>query len=69
MDKKIELRSGIRSVNNAHQCEDQGWKYRETYSAYRIGCTFDPLRYHGIPAMKENAISNLILCALKLNGF
>lgn len=69
MDKKTELRSGIRSVNNTHQCEDQGWKYRETYSTYRTGCTFDPLRYHDIPVMKENAISNLILCALELSEF
>lgn len=69
MDKKTELRSGIRSVNNTHQCEDQGWKYRETYSTYRTGCTFGPLHYHDIPVMKENAISNLILCALELSEF
>lgn len=52
---------------NTHQCEDQGWKYRETYSAYKTGCTFDPLHYRDIPVVKKNAITNLIICDLELS--
>lgn len=54
---------------NTHQCEDQGWKYRETYSAYKTGCTFDPLHYRDIPVVKKNAITNLIICDLELSEF
>lgn len=42
-----------------HLCVDQGWKCRETCSAYKTGCIFVPLHCHDIPVNKYNTMSDI----------